>query len=407
MARLVELVLTPRSKPWDLASEPVDLAEKPTRVRRTRCAPWARLATLLIVSGTAVAACRGGEPETSDTYPAGTHVLVDRERAAPFIKAVSTGRARLNRIAARVAALPPCVALYGSTVHGGLAEAIEGLSCDGSPPASMVDSLKRADADVAVVLSGSAPRTIALGRFDDDGGLTVDVTPTAEGFPAWLTSDSPPSRAVLDETDALVAARWKAPSVKLDVSGGEFASLGDLSSTLASALLDGGWEFFVYRTNDDPSILPVIALSTRSEGAAKAALDEVAEKLAITYRLGRSSLALGTDDEAICLSAIAALPGLSPCALVRDSFVVIGWNAEALMRGLRRAPASPPATSFLRADFSRIDPFDKELVERDQTASRGRSFESSVIRDLSVTSIASTQGSIVRLRLSIDEGTAQ
>jgi hypothetical protein len=374
----------------------------------TRKRPWngassTILLTLAVATGMSLSACRGAEHLPSDAHPPGTHVLVDRERAAPFIKAVSEGRARVSRIAARVAASPPCPLLYGSTLHGGLAEAIEGLSCDGVPPASMVELRKSANADVTVLFSGPAPRTIALGHVDDEGTLTLDVTPTAGGFPEWLTSDAPPSRAVLDETDALIAARWRAPSVKVDASSDEFAGLGALRATLASALLDGGWEFFVYRSADASSILPVIALSTRSESAARTALEEVATSLSKTYRLGRASVAVG-DDTALCLSPITALPDLAPCALVRDSFVIMGWNANAILRGLALAVDEPPRTSFLRVDFSRIDELDRELHEAARARRAPLAFEPSSIREVSLESVKTPKGSIVRVRLSTDVG---
>lgn len=336
--------------------------------RRAHRVVRARLArVVLVVLGILSAAhcSKDGTASSTRALPRGAHVLVQRAPATPFIERLAAeGRTRISRIARRVHELPPCPWLHGTSARADIADALEHLACVEGPPTALLTAI--GDAQLLLVWPGDAERTTATGHFKPSGDLTLDIAP-AEGFPWWLVPGPPPARAFLDDEQTLAMARWRAPRFELDEKSADLASISPtLAQALVDATLDGGYELAVYRPSTSLASFPlVLALSTTSETAARAGLVRIVDALALRYALSREDTRVG-DDEAICVGAVAALPGLAPCGVVRDGFVVLAWDRATLGRALEARsanPPTPPATSTMRLDFDAIDAIDAALVQ--------------------------------------------
>lgn len=314
-----------------------------------------------------------GERDPAQAFPPGAHVVVHRSEAAPFVDRLAReGRTHISQIARRAAELPPCTWLVGTSDRDDLALALERLACVESLPTAFASEI--GSAHVLVVWPGSGVRSTATGRFQESGDLHLDIAPTAD-FPWWLIPDGAPKRAFLDDAEAVIMARWRAPRFEVDVESADMASVSPrLAQALADATLDGAYELALYRpTTTLASLSLVLALSTQSEVAARAGLTRIVDALVERYALVRETVRMG-DDEAVCLTNLEALPGLSPCGVVKQGFVVVAWDRATLARALtahEAKPPPPPSTSILRLDFDEIDAIDLALArtraERDPT----------------------------------------
>jgi hypothetical protein len=144
------------------------------------------------------------------------------------------------------------------------------------------------------------------------------------------------------------------------VGGLPLPSSADAADRVAVAgLLDGTFEAVILPPTAETRLpAPVIALGLRSESAGAQALDHLTARAAAPFG-GTVSTETIASHPARCLAAGAVVLGFSPCALVVDGALLIGWTRSALARVLDTRPSG--TGHGLWVDFEAIARADREL----------------------------------------------
>lgn len=215
--------------------------------------------------------------------------------------------------------------------HGETAIALMGnLSCASSAPDELLLALP-AHGDQRLVARGSANAQVL-----DLRGRVIPVA-GEDAKPHLMPARDPPPASRLTTVDRAVwlHARFEDLDGALMAQGTQAADLFALDAQLLSrAVLNGAVELAVYppgEGGDFPRVALALGVRGRSLGAA--ALDQLVERLRQRWQVMAEPWALDGVD-GVCLPAVNILPSFSPCALVHEDAVLIGWNADSLRTAL-------------------------------------------------------------------------
>lgn len=170
----------------------------------------------------------------------------------------------------------------------------------------------------------------------------------AERKPRLTPARDPPpaSRLAAADRAAWLHARFEDLDGALMAQGTQGADLFALDAQLLSrAVLDGAVEVAVYppaEGGDFPRV--VLALGVRGQSLGAAALDQLVERLHQRWQVVAEPWALNGVD-GVCLPAVNILPSFSPCALLWEDAVLIGWNADSLRAALAPNGSTAQAAS--------------------------------------------------------------
>lgn len=233
-------------------------------------------------------------------------------------------------------------------------------------------SSTRADLQLALPAHGDQ-RLVARGMANDQVlDLRARMVPVAGGerMPKLTLAREPPAAARLAAADRAIwlHARIEDLDGALMAQGTQAADLFALDAQLLSrAVLNGDVEAAVYpptEGGDFPRV--VLALGVRGRALGAAAMDQLVERLRERWQVRAEPWVLDGVD-GVCLPAVNILPSFSPCALLHEDAVLIGWNADSLRAALAPNGSAAQAGSdkhHASMDFRVFREVDRLLVAK-------------------------------------------
>ncbi len=221
----------------------------------------------------------------------------------------------------------------------------------GEVPASI--AALRAGDDLAFAFE-FAPGRRVRGRLAraQSGGVSIVASvevPEASGLGALLVpAEEPPGTVALSPDETLVHARLR-PASGLNVAalisqGSQADQMFRLRSELfLGTVLDGTWEFAIYMPRPEFVTPPMaLALDYSLRPAAKAAMETFVSELEATWPIHHSEYAVA-DYAGACFHDLRLLPDLSPCYVMTERSIVIGWNPSSVSLALGLGASRPVA----------------------------------------------------------------
>lgn len=246
----------------------------------------------------------------------------------------------------------------------------------------------RAEGDLAFVYELEPGRQVS-GRLErmSTGAISIIASldvPTETSLAGLLIPGEEPAGApALSAAETLVHARLR-PASGLNVAAlvSENSQADQMfrlrSELFLGQVLDGTWEVAIYMPREGRVTPPVaLALDYSLRPAAKAAMEQFVAELEATWPIHHSEHSqqlqpvAGVPNEerraeGACFHDLRLLPDLTPCYVVTDRSIVLGWNAQSLALAL---DSSAELTSFeggggLVVHLDRLPEADRRLQQQ-------------------------------------------
>lgn len=289
-------------------------------------------------------------PEVPPPDGAALYATGDATRALLAAAAQVEGSQLALRARAQGEALKGCQLVAGQGPS--FAELLEALACAEEAPAWVESARALAPGQGILLALGDSEGRLIADVEVQGASLTVVARfrerPTRGPATLFVPADDSAGPAVLSAKGALIHGRLRvnggidiAAMTPKDSQAAELFGLQ--AELLSSAVLAGTWEVALYAPDEKRRVLPpiAVALGVRSRAAAERALEGFLEQLRQQWPV-QPTQATVAGRPATCLPNVRILPELSPCAVILDDAVVIGWNPDALAFALDAAGAATP-----------------------------------------------------------------
>ena len=364
------------------------------RVKRPRCALLCGLLCLslgILLSS----ACDGGS--ATPALPPGNWIYGDARVVSELLESLETLRGTPTarsaaRLREKLAGCDEFLAHSSDAEPQSFLEQVQCVTATSLPtlvPASVV--ALRAEGDLAIVIEIRPGRQLS-GRLvrTPTGAVSLVAsieTPTELNLAGLLIpAEDPAGAAVLAAAETLVHARLR-PASGLNVAAmvSEDSQADQMfrlrSELFLGQVLDGTWEIAIYMPREGRLTPPVaLALDFSLRPAAKVAMERFVSELEATWPIHHTdyvyhlpahlpahlSADAGAKVEGACFHDLRLLPDLTPCYVLTERSIVLGWNPMSIELALAPTPETPPFgdSGGLVVHLDRLPEADRRLQQQ-------------------------------------------